>query len=221
VTDPDYIGSDFGPLVAAPDVDAAVTAGITEWVDTWFGIMERARGWETGSFARPKRVVTYLDRDEIMDGPVPQVVVQTSQTDGVPQYMGIDGGYRCVWKVAVSAVVRGPVPAATRQRAGYMEAALRQLMLNSLPDSSAIVDDVRWAGSQPAAPLNLRTENSARYLCAGIGNYLVTTDEAVMVGVSPAVPTVPNVIYVPYGQVTGYAIDSTFDTPPEDLQENS
>lgn len=197
--------ADWGPLVTPVDVDEAILDELKIWLPTYITRMRVERDLPA-SLPHPRFYGNTLETDELMDHPMPAVVVTTAKaikTLGGPNYR-----YEATWEVAVTLIVRGRLPKETRKTASLMEGALRRCMLQKCrqnPTSRAgILNSTDWIETE-LAPVKDNSEGAGRYLAAGLGKYNVVTDAAVQGFGGPDVPDADS--YVPLATVTDVEID--------------
>ena len=171
----------FGPLVTTVDVDGYVLDTIKLWLPTYLTQIEREKELGHGFLARPKTYSNVLDDDTFPDYVLPAILVTTDGTsDDIERAPG--GVHNAFWHFVVTAIVRGPDEAGTRQAASLYAASIRRLLLQkrSLGGKASAV----YWNSELISPV-ADTSDNGRNLAAGIGDYTVLVNRVVQSDAGP------------------------------------
>ncbi len=202
--------ADFGVNLASCEVDDAVVAALYKWMPTYLAYIERTRSLPF-KLARPKAYASTLTDAEFPDRSLPAVFAATART-AEANVVGNEGVYETTWLVAVSCVVRGPNPAATRRLASFYDLAAR-LALVQQGDLDGLADETRWVTGGEARPLAV--PDTGRYLAEGASQFHVFTSGSVQDGLGPTVPSEE-----PYGDLPLVdVVDMEFQVVPEQPTE--
>jgi len=174
--------ADFGPLVVATDVDAAVIATLQEWLPAYLGQVEVERGKTPGFLPRPAlgSYANTLTSGEFLDHDLPALLVTTASASDPT--VNADSCYRISWRLAISAIVRGRTAPETRETASLYEGSLRRVLVQKQM-LGGLAGGVRWLTSS-VAPVTDMT-GAGRYLAAGMSTYTVFVDDVVREGGGP------------------------------------
>jgi hypothetical protein len=132
----------YGPLVATVDVEAAVTATIETWIDSYLAAVEEAHGTTVGFLARPNSYAASFDYDNWSEGQLPAVVVVCDGTSGQIERMGA-GDILAQFTVNVDVIVTD-----TQESLARNVAALYQTAIAAILEQKG---SLRGAGTTPFA----------------------------------------------------------------------
>jgi hypothetical protein len=209
----------FGTVVIETDVDRAVISTLRLWLPTYLNWMRTSRNLDFRlQYPRPESYQSVLEDDEFPEATLPSIIVTTAQPEGdATKY--VDDSYSAAWRVAATAVVRGPTPTLAREYASLFGGAVKRCLRDQgIPDLGSLV----WRNSNVAPVSDESGEN--RYLAAGINVFTASVDE-VMTGEGPIGPTEiyeppdptdPEQAYDPLATVGRV----TFDVTPKPIVED-
>lgn len=196
--------------VATTDIDGALIATLKEWLGTYLRQIELERSLGDDFLGTPNsdQISNALTSFEFLDTTLPAVVVTTAiveKTLRTSRSGSSSGGvYAADFRVTVSNIVRGPTKQQTRYNAAFTELAVRRVLSNQATRmADTIITNVDWKGSQVAPVAD--TTGDGRYLAAGVGQYVVSVDNALQDGVGPQQPNLQP--YNPLPTVDDASID--------------
>lgn len=120
------MSSYFGALVDNNDVENAVTATITFWIDAYLAAKERAKGLSVPTFARPASYNETYDYDNWPEGQLPGIAVVCGDPDELIYHAG--GVVGAWFAVNVDAIVTDQTEAFARKVAAAYANTLAALL---------------------------------------------------------------------------------------------
>lgn len=177
--------ADFGPMIVETDIDRAAVKNLRLWLPTYLSWAEKKRGLKPGLLARP-RPESYqntLEDDKFPDAALPAILVTTAQTEADAEF-GTDACYYAVWRCVVTAVVRGEVPAQTREVASVFGGCVRLIMVQHALGLGG--GETKWKRGRVAPVAD--ASDGGRHLAASISQFSVYVDRVLQAGVGPIEP---------------------------------
>lgn len=114
----------FGQIISPKAVEQAVAAGLTVWLDTYLGELERIEGYEPNAIERPRGIISSSEFAKWPEDQIPVVTVINLGLAGKPERYG-EGRYDASWLVGIAAIVSDVDHASTRDLALTYTAAIR------------------------------------------------------------------------------------------------
>lgn len=179
--------AEFGPLVVATDVDAAVISVVRKWINTYLSQAELERGLGDQFLKRPRpaSIINALTVVEFMDNAMPAIVVNTTNTTSTPIVMA-GGDTTAFWRATITSRVRGKSQPETKQLAALYEGSVRRLMVQRAQKEHGVITDCRWDTTQVAAAPD--STGAGRWLADGIATFTLGVDVAMNGVVGPTAP---------------------------------
>jgi hypothetical protein len=190
----------LGPVVLADDVDMAVLGALRMWMPTYLNPMAQ-KVPTTKQLPRPRTYTNTVENIEWLDHQLPAIVVETSQA--IATRGGPDSQYAVDWRTAVSVIVRGRNPSATRRLASIFIGATTLCVVQKAKTAD-VIDDLRYM-SMTLGPVPDATDSRSRYLAGATAIFTTMTNYAVRGRGGPAIPDADT--YVGVATVTEVDLD--------------